>query len=543
MKKIFILIVISGCVIVTNAQSSFESVYSVLQINCGACHTPGHESGLVLNGSKEEVYDLLYDVAPTNSTASAKGFKLVTPGDPYRSFLFSKINNGLAIDVNLEDGEGTACPKDAPALNDKDIELVRQWILFGANKIGAPVDTALIAEFYDNEGIQSVPSPPAPPAEGEGYQIHYGPWFLWPGTEAEYWSKFETNIPEDIEINSLQIVMGDYSHHYIIYKYELGTYLYNPYGLRESDPEFLGVSMVTAAQYAGTLDLPAGTAFKWDADTWLDLNSHYINYSTDKALACEVYVNIYTQPNGTALYEMHTDLPANTDIYIPNDSQIHTFTDAVYAPGVSDEIFVWAMSSHTHKYGYDYDIYLRNSDGSQGEHIFDASCEGTSGVPDCPDEIYDYRHPPTRYWDNFLPIVPKDGIIHEAKYYNDGPEPVWFGLTSDDEMMVMLYFFIDDTTGLNLPATTALQDVPNTNGINNLFPNPANDIFYVQTTLPENEKILISLSDVSGKKITLNTTVENNLIIIPCSEIAPGFYYVSWFTEDKIGGSLPVMIY
>lgn len=541
MKRLYLLCIICSASLVALAQSTFESVYSIIQAQCGSCHVPGHESGLVLSGSEAEVYDALYNATPANDAAEAHGYKLVAPGDPYRSFLFRKIHNGLALDVSLEAGEGSACPKDAAPLGDMDIELIRQWIIYGAYPTGVQVDMDLIEEFYTNEGMQSIPSPPAPPAEGEGFQIHYGPWFLWPGTEAEYWSKFETNIPDDIEINKLQITMGDNSHHFIIYKYEAPTYLANPYGLRELDPEFLGVSMVTAAQYSNTLELPQGTAFKWDAGTWLDLNSHYINYSEDKALACEVYINVYTQPGGTALYEMYSDLPANTDIYIPNDAQIHTFSDAVYAPGITDEIFVWAMSSHTHKYGYDYDIYLRNSDGSKGTHIFDASCEGTDGAPGCPDEIYDYRHPPIRYWDNFLPIVPDKGVIHEAKYYNNGPEPVWFGLTSDDEMMVMMYFFIEDTAGLHLPST--LPQTPDAPSGVHIFPNPAGDIFYIQTPMAGNETIIVTLEDISGRKIAANAEILNGFIQVHCPDAASGLYWVSWFTGAGAGGGLPVMIH
>ncbi|MFN3939110.1 MAG: T9SS type A sorting domain-containing protein [Chitinophagales bacterium] len=525
MKNFLPLIGFIICSITLKSQSTFESVYNLMQTHCSGCHTSGHESGLNLSGTMGEVYDAIYNLAPNNSTSNAKGNKIIFPGDPYKSFLFTKINNELALDVALDAGEGTACPKDAAPLNNKDIELIRQWIIYGAKETGTQVNLDLIADFYDNEGIQSVPSPPAAPASGDGFQIHYGPWFLAPGDEAEYWSKFATNLPEDIEIHSLQIMMGDYSHHYIIYKYETPTYVLNPYGLRVLDPEFIGVSMVTAAQYSNTLNLPQGTAFMWQANTWLDLNSHYINYSMDKTLACEVFINIYTQPAGTALYEMHSDLPANTDIYIPNDSQIHTFSDAVYDPGNTDEIFIWAMSSHTHKYGYDYDIYLRNSDGTRGEHIFDASCEGTGGAPGCPDEIYDYQHPPIRYWDNFLPVVPKNGIIHEAKYYNNGPEPVWFGLTSDDEMMVMMYFFIEDTTGLNAP--TAISDqIINKYGIH-VFPNPADNSFYIETELEENSNIAVDMFDVTGRKFSVTPIVGNGLLTIHCDHLAPGLYLLS----------------
>lgn len=54
-------------------------------------------------------------------------------------------------------------------------------------------------------------------------------------------------------------------------------------------------------------------------------------------------------------------------------------------------------------------------------------------------------------------------------------------------MMVMLYFFIEDTTGLNLP--TALHEIPNTDAIINLFPNPANDIFIFKQHYPKMKNI------------------------------------------------------
>lgn len=541
MKNFLLLICIFSCGITLKSQSTFESVYNLIQTNCSGCHTPGHESGLTLSGTIGEVYDAIYNLPPNNSTSNAKGNKIIFPGDPYKSFLFTKINNDLALDVSLEAGEGTACPKDAAPLNNKDIEFVRQWIIYGAKETGTQVNIDLITDFYDNEGIQSVPSPPAAPPASEGFQIHYGPWFLAPGDEAEYWSKFATNLPEEIEIKSLEIVMGDYSHHYIIYKYETPTHVLNPYGLRILDPEFIGVSMVTAAQYSNTLNLPQGTAFIWPENTWLDLNSHYINYSMDKTMACEVYINIYTQPSGTALYEMHSDLPNNTDIYIPNDSQIHTFTDAVYDPGNTDEIFIWAMSSHTHKYGYDYDIFMRNSDGTKGEHIFDGSCEGTSGAPGCPDEIYDYQHPPIRYWENFLPVVPKNGIIHEAKYYNNGPEPVWFGLTSDDEMMVMMYFFIEDTAGLNLP--TAIAEIPTSDTELHVFPNPSDNTFYIRSGFEENTHVEVDLFDITGHRTSFSGLIQNGLITIQCDQLPSGIYQVRMRNYEGAVLNTSVLLY
>lgn len=88
MKRLYLLCIICSASLVALAQSTFESVYSIIQAQCGSCHVPGHESGLVLSGSEAEVYDALYNATPANDAAEAHGYKLVAPGDPYRSFLF-----------------------------------------------------------------------------------------------------------------------------------------------------------------------------------------------------------------------------------------------------------------------------------------------------------------------------------------------------------------------------------------------------------------------------------------------------------------------
>lgn len=525
------------------AQTTWEKVYNLLQANCASCHISGHESGLALDGSMSEVYDNIHSVSAHNTVAAGKDFDIVRPGDPYKSFMFSKINNDLAIDVHLSAGEGEPCPQDAAPLEDKEIELIRQWIIYGAKETADEVDEELINTFYDEGGIQSVASPPMAPAEGEGFQIHYGPYFLWPEDEHEYWSKFSTDLPDDIEIKKIDVNMGSYSHHFIIYKYDFATYLSNPDGLRTNDPEFLGVSLVTANQFSAAIELPEKTAFKWPDATWLDLNSHYINYSADLPLACEVYVNVYTQPVGTALHEMYSQLPANTDIYIPNDSEFHTFEQIINDPFVTDEIFVWGLTSHAHKYSDDFDMYMRNPDGTRGEHIFDASCGATNGIPGCLDEIYDYQHPPIRYWNTFLPVVPKDGIIAEATYYNDGPEPVWFGLTSDDEMMVEIYFYIEDTTGLNLPTAISDAETPTENFI--VYPNPVHDVFYAQfdaSEFSDGEQLYAEILDVNGKIVsaysfrTTSTATEGETIFMNRNNASSGIYLLR--IRDDAGRSI-----
>ena len=44
-----------------------------------------------------------------------------------------------------------------------------------------------------------------------------------------------------------------------------------------------------------------------------------------------------------------------------------TFTDNNNMQNIS----IWTLTSHTHKYGKDYNIYFKNNDGSKGRQIFE----------------------------------------------------------------------------------------------------------------------------------------------------------------------------
>ncbi|HMZ90115.1 MAG TPA: T9SS type A sorting domain-containing protein [Chitinophagales bacterium] len=542
MKRISILATVIAISMSASAQSTtWEAVYNVIQTNCSGCHVAGHESGLDLSTDATTVYSSLVDIAPTNVTSAGKGYKRVFAGDPYRSFLFSKINNSLALDVNLGAGEGTACPQGAAPLNNKDIELIRQWILYGAQESDTLVDIDLVNAFYDLDGEQSMPSPPAPPAAGTGFQIHFGPFFLWPDTENEYFTKYPVNIPTDVEINRVDTYMGPYSHHFITYKFvEPGVEASIEPGLHEG-PDFFGVDLVTAHQYADSIILPPGTAFHWDYGTVLDLNSHYINYSSDKPLACEAYINVYTQPVGTAIQTMYSVLLSNQSFNIPPTGDPYSDEATAFENGHGeDELFIWGISTHTHKLGTDFDIYKRNDDHSRGEHIFDASCGATEGIPGCLDEIYDYQHPPIRYWESMLPIKWKNGIIYEATWVNNGPDYIDFGPLSTDEMMVIFYFYVDDTTGLNLPV--AIPEItPQLTGIQ-LYPNPAHDNIFIQAET-DLSKAMISICDLTGKTIQYSEPISmgQDFYQVKLADVAKGIYLLQVITPDGAMFSQKIM--
>ncbi len=416
----------------TQAQSLFGEVVSILENNgCtnGYCHG-GSAGGLDLSGSNGDIYNNLVGITPQNETAMMKGDLLVAPGYPERSFLYRKVNKGAYHDSELTSGEMDDMPPNDTELSARDKEVIRQWIYFGAkqsgNLMGADNFQAM-EDYFADGGIDPVERPEAPP-EGEGFQVHLGPIFLPPGEETEYLKKFELRLGENTEVNRIELFMSDFSHHFILYKFgDVNEAANMAEGFRSLFSQPQSAEFVTIWQDNLNYTLPEGTAYFWDENDVLDLNYHIKNYNQSVPLAANLYFNVYTQEEGTAIKEMFSALLLNFNIYIPNNSTDVTFD---YYTTLPFNINLWMMTPHTHQYGVDYDVFLENENGLQlFEGLYNTNYTAYTGE-------YDYAHPPVRYFDNFIELPSGSTLLNQATFNNDGPEPVSFGLTTDDEMMI-----------------------------------------------------------------------------------------------------------
>ena len=69
-----------------HAQDTYISAKMIISAKCGSCHIEAHEKQSYLNGSAAEVYDAIYDAIPVNAGNCRRGMKVISPGDPYKSF-------------------------------------------------------------------------------------------------------------------------------------------------------------------------------------------------------------------------------------------------------------------------------------------------------------------------------------------------------------------------------------------------------------------------------------------------------------------------
>jgi len=501
-----------GSVAKAQLDADFGDVYKVLQTSCLGCHEGASPEGrLDFSGSEEEVYNLLIETEPTNPFAKEKNYKLVDQGYPERSFLYRKINEGLYNSSVMEAAEGNSMPP-YNSLPDYEKELIRQWIYFGAKRSDKFVDKSIIEEYYTEGGLERI-VPPAPPAAGEGMQLHLGSIFLPPEGEKEYVLKYELGNEEELEISKIEVVMNAQSHHFLFFKYDESADLPNEgEGLEEVTviSSLLGTAvaltnntrMIGGWAYSSVFELPEGTAYKWPKDVALKFNYHLKNYSQTSILPCDVYVNVYTQPVGTAKHEMLSDfrLYDPTDLVIPSGEE-RTFEWRMRrfdGAGDTEPVNLWMFGAHTHQYGTDFDIYLRDANGDRGEQIY----EGFYNFDYSFDQgYYDSGEPAMRVMDNFLTIQADHGLILEAKYFNSSDKTVRFGLTTADEMFgVFLQYVPGDISDIMTGVATEEVEVPSPHQLQ-VAPNPFNDHANISYELEKPENVRLEVFNLVGQKV------------------------------------------
>ena len=404
-------------------------------------------------------------------------------------------------------------------ISDLDQEMIRQWIWNGAKSQDTAVDVELIEDFYDGQGIWNLDpqNPPPPPEIEEGFQIRVGPIFIRPSDIAAgiladkvFTIKYELLNDSPIEMRQISTIIGA-SDHFSCYKYkDIESAAAQNYGWR-IDGTHQDTRLLFIFPQSDEYVLPQGTAIHWEENSVLDLQTHLINYSDDFILAQDVYVNIYTQEFGTAVQEMKFKNWGKTEINIPPNTDSYDEEFEIFGDNTSTgDAFVWLIGSHTHKFGLDFDIWLRNADGTKGEHIYDAS--NYNGIPECEFIGYNYEAPPVRAFNYpFLQLNLEQGLLSRAVYFNETDEPIVFGtLTAKEEMLGTGIFYVTDTTGVSFDDGSVCY-ADEINSISNLekadklnisiFPNPIKQNAQINIATYHTGKFIATLYDMNANMV------------------------------------------
>jgi hypothetical protein len=184
------------------------------------------------------------------------------------------------------------------------------------------------------------------------------------------------------------------------------------------------------------------------------------------------------------------------------------------------------MQGHPHEIGTDFDVWLRNPDGSKGDQIYEAYYDLEYNFNQ---GYYDYAHPPVRTWEELFPVDMSNGMIIEASYQNLSQDTVSFGFTAKDEMHIMYFQYTDEIPNVSInDLETEEWDIA-------VYPVPARDVVTFQAKDTKTLKdASIQLFEIYGKLIYQQDQINAKSITLDRGTLSSGVYAYQLFKEASV---------
>lgn len=176
--------------------------------------------------------------------------------------------------------------------------------------------------------------------------------------------------------------------------------------------------------------LPAGVAMKVQPNTLVMMNTHYLNASPEELVA-DARINVYTVPVDSVEQEAGVLFYYNPFIHLAPQST----GKARMGCTVTKDITLLNLQSHMHARGVDYVANLVSADGKSEQELYtNTEWEGV----------------PIQQFDGGLAISKGDVLDYECTYDNSEDRTVIQGLTTRDEMCMLIgpYYPRDDALEL-----------------------------------------------------------------------------------------------
>lgn len=387
------------------------------------------EHGLILEQSV--AYQNLINRNPKNTNALADKLLLVKPFKAEESLLYHKLH----FSDHHSGDYGTLMPLGLDPLFQGQVEFIRRWIEAGAKSEGNAVDAELL---NDTTPMEEEFEALAPPPVGKGIQIGLPEFDVAPNFEREFFVYKKIGNTEGIYVNRFEIKMRKDSHHFILYDFnsslppQLKPSLNVIRDIRNANGSSILQNMLAMPYHvylAGTqtpysdFTFPEGVAMYIPAGAAVDLNSHYVN-KRSTPIKGEVSMNLYTVPYTSGLKIAKPLNLGNRLLYLP--PQQRTVAKETFL--FSNDVSIVALTSHTHQLGEKFIIKIKGG-ARDGQIVYTST---------------DWHHPETTYYNPPIVLKIGEGLTSEITYNNTKTVPVYFGLTSEDEMGIIFGYYYEN---------------------------------------------------------------------------------------------------
>ncbi len=271
-------------------------------------------------------------------------------------------------------------------------------------------------------------APLAKPNPGEGYQIHVEAFPIHANFEKEIYIRKALGNTEEVYMNGFEMTARPGTHHMIAYQFldekdeTPMDVMYdqnspnNALNIR-SGKNAIPLFQSPAAYY--NFNLPPGYAVKVPANSSFYMNSHYFN-KTSKTRFGEIYANFKTIPKAQVQQELKVEYYQPDEITLPPNKTTTMETTFLY----EKKTIIPMMISHYHKLGKKFDVYIVGG-ARDGELVYSST---------------DYENPLIATFTSPIVLEAGQGFRTVVRYENTTDRTIVFGITSEDEMNIMISF-------------------------------------------------------------------------------------------------------
>jgi hypothetical protein len=268
------------------------------------------------------------------------------------------------------------------------------------------------------------------PKTGEGYQVKIDPFPIQKNFEREFYIRKELGNKEEVYLSGFEMKARTGTHHLIAYSFGKDDKLPPANVMYDQNMPNNTLAYRSARTTGGPLfqsptanyklNLPAGYALKIDPNTSFLMNSHYFN-KTDKTRFGEIFVNFYTIPKEKVEHLLDVEyLEPNGQFILPPNKKTTIVSDFIF----DKETVIPSMISHYHKRGEKFEVRLKGG-ARDGELIYESTY---------------YDDPKTLNFTPALVLKKGEGLTSTVSYNNDTNRTIKWGVTSEDEMDILIIF-------------------------------------------------------------------------------------------------------
>ncbi len=226
-----------------------------------------------------------------------------------------------------------------------------------------------------------------------------------------------------IHVGSVHNVLGETSHHLIVYRVNDTTEQLTPFPCKPFtdtlDPAKGSPIMVTQKK-DDLLTLPPGVAYSLDANQMIRLEMHYINASSTAKTVTATSTMIPISDD-----DFHDEAGflfiGNPDIQLPAKSQTKLGPTFFQIPQGLSGVKFFAMTGHEHQYGTDVQVAMSTVDTDPGKMVYD--------VPG-----WLWSEPKTEVFDPPFTVPDNGGFTFTCSWNNTSDTAVRFGESANNEM-------------------------------------------------------------------------------------------------------------